>query len=225
HGFKSLRKISIEWRELLSMGKPIFVSNAMFVILSWASIIAIGLFKDEEMTGLFNVALRLANLTTLSLFVANAFAAPLISDRYKKGDMEGMRKATKDGSKLIFWFGLPLLLILCIFPGFLLSIFGKEFASAIPVLIILSISQFLFISVGPVLQVLNMAHEEKAARNIVSFSALFNVIFNVVFIPLFGIVGAAIADLTSKLIWSSVSSAYVKKRFGFYSFYIPFLSK
>ena len=44
-------------------------------------------------------------------------------------------------------------------------------------------------------------------------------------IPIYGINGAAFASFASLLFWNIVMVIVVKKKFGFYSFYFPILTK
>ena len=77
-------------------------------------------------------------------------------------------------------------------------------------------------SVGSILQ---MTGNQHLFQNILLVAAIVNVVLNYFLIPIYGIRGAAIASFICVVFWNTIMVLVVKKKFGFYSVYIPFLSK
>jgi O-antigen/teichoic acid export membrane protein len=70
---------------------------------------------------------------------------------------------------------------------------------------------------------LNATGYHKQFRNISIGGAVINVITNLLLIPKYGIEGAAVSNAVSMVIWNLAGTFYIRKKFGFYIAYLPFL--
>ena len=98
---------------------------------------------NESSVGIYNVALKIATLTSITLIAINSIGAPKFAEFYAKRDIVGLQRIVNQINRLVFWTSLPILLISVLFPEFILSIFGNEFKIAAWSLIILCIGQFI----------------------------------------------------------------------------------
>ena len=67
-----------------------------------------------------------------------------------------------------------------------------------------------------------MTGKEKQARNIIIVASVINVALNLYFIPLYGLMGAAIATGVSTVVWNVMAVFQIKKEYGFISIPHPF---
>ncbi|MBT5147106.1 MAG: hypothetical protein HOM41_00955 [Flavobacteriales bacterium] len=116
----------------------------------------------------------------------------------------------------------PIFIAILIFPSFVLDFFGEEFTDGVAPLIILAIGQIINAICGPVMYLLNMTGKEKQARNIIIVASIINVALNLYFIPLYGLMGAAIATGVSTVVWNIMAVFQIKKEYGFISIPHPF---
>lgn len=112
-------------------------------------------------------------------------------------------------------FALPLLLLINIFPEYILNLFGQEFKTGVTSLRILSIGFFFSVLAGSVISILNMTGEAHKVKNILIISVVLNLFLNRVLIPLWGINGAAIATSTTTIFWNFISLIYIYRKFKF----------
>jgi len=68
-----------------------------------------------------------------------------------------------------------------------------------------------------------MTGNQNILAKILFFAAVMNIGLNLYLIPIYGINGAALASMISLIIWNSAMILAVKKKLGFYTFYIPFV--
>ena len=87
-------------------------------------------------------------------------------------------------------------------------LFGPAYASAAPVLQILSWSAVLVILRGTFRQSLNAAGRAELDLRCAAASVLFNIVLNVLLIPRYGIIGSATATLLSEVLWFSLAYYY-----------------
>ena len=164
----------------------------------------------------------------------NSIAAPKFAELYAKQDFEGLKKVVNQSTKLIFWSTIPLVAIFFIFPEFLLGIFGDKFKIGVTAFIFLSCGRLISSFSGSVGNLLQMTGKQVMFMNILFAGACINVVLNYLLIPsdnLFsefgvsGINGAALASMISLSAWNLAMVYFVKREFGFYTFYIPFIKK
>jgi O-antigen/teichoic acid export membrane protein len=193
-------EMPLSTNELLTTSFPLLLGQSMMIIMG-----KVDLFM-------------LANLMAI-----NSIAAPKFSEIYSSGDLDALKKIVQQSTKTIFWISLPVLTLLILFPEFILSMFGEEFKIASFTLIILSVGKMVSAISGSVGTFLQMVGKQKVFQNILIFAAVVNIVLNYFLIPSHGIGGAAIASATSGILWNVLMIIYIKRNFGFYTIYIPWI--
>jgi O-antigen/teichoic acid export membrane protein len=212
-------------KELLRISFPMMVTGFMNLIMGNIDTIMLGIFSSTENVGIYNIAFKVASLMIFSLTAINTIVAPMFSELYWSNKMVDLKKVVKFSSKLMFWTSAPLFVVLVVFPEFVLGLFGNEFEIGKNALIILAIGQFINAVSGSVGFLLNMTGKQHIFRNIFLIATLINLILNFILIPKYGIVGAAIATMTSVVAWNIVSVIYIKLEYNIKTFYLPVVSR
>ena len=204
---------------------PMFLSGSLFLLMSWVDILMLGYFENQYSVGIYTIALKLAGLTGVILFATNTILGPKISELYHNKNMQSLASTVQSAAKFTFLLSLPIFLIIILFPGFLLNIFGSEFNTIMgkEALIILSVGQMTNVFFGAVIYILDMTGKQITSRNILFFTAIINITLNWYLIPVYGIKGAAMATTISIFFWTLLGAVFVKKYFNFYGF--PVFSK
>jgi len=204
---------------------PMFLSGSLFLLMSWVDILMLGYFENQYSVGIYTIALKLAGLTGLILFATNTILGPKISELYHNKNMQSLASTVQSASKFTFLLSLPIFLIIILFSGFFLNIFGSEFNTIMgkEALIILSVGQMTNVFFGAVIYILDMTGKQITSRNILFFTAIINITLNWYLIPVYGIKGAAMATTISIFFWTLLGAVFVKKYFNFYGF--PIFSK
>ncbi len=202
------------YRYILSVSIPMLLSNSLTLIMGWTDTIMLGMFKTTEEVGIYNVALRISMITSITLISINTIAAPKFAEFWGKGDIKGLTKVAQQSTKMIFWTSFPILLVFLIFPRQILGIFGEEFEAGAKVLMILTIGQFVNAAAGSVGYILQMMGYQRFHQNVVLVSTLLNIVFNYLLIPIYGIIGAAIVSSVSMVFWNVIFSIKVKTILG-----------
>ncbi|RLJ70435.1 O-antigen/teichoic acid export membrane protein [Hydrogenivirga caldilitoris] len=216
----------LSYSTILSVSIPMLFSSSLALIMGWTDTIMLGMFRTEEEVGIYNVALRVSMITSITLMAINTIAAPKFAEFWGKGDIKGLAKVAQQSTKLIFWTSLPILLLFLIFSKAILGIFGEEFKAGAVALMILTIGQFVNAAAGSVGYILQMTGHQQFHQNVVLIGAILNIILNWLLIPIYGIIGAAIASSISMIFWNVIFSVKIKKRIlNKWIFYFPFLHK
>ena len=211
----------IDFKAVFKVGVPLLVSGSLFLVISWTDTLMIGYFKTSADVGIYRVAFKVATLITFLQFAVNSIAAPTIASLYAKDDLAGLRKYIKQIGVINAGFAIPTALVVIFFSEELLNMFGAEYIAGAVIVPILAVGQLVNALAGPVMYILNMTGREKLSQRIMIWMTALNIILNVVLIPMYGIVGAAIATTISMVTWNVIAAFYVYKYYKVIA--IPFV--
>ena len=197
----------------------------MILIMGKVDLFMLANMTSSEQVGIYNIALKLSMLAYIGLMAVNSIAAPKFSEIYSTGDLNALKRIVQQSTKIIFWLTLPVIILFLSFPKNILSFFGEEFELASMALIVLAFSKMFSAISGSVGTFLQMVGKQNIFQNILIFTAVINIILNYILIPLYSINGAALASAISVIVWNILMIVYIKKKFGFYSIYLPGIRK
>ena len=201
----------ISYKYLLKTSYPMMLSAAALLLLSWVDTLMIGRYQTESDVGIYNVAVRVATLTSIVMTAVGAILGPKIAESYANARIDELKPLWRKSRVLIFGCTLPILVVLAIFPSFFLSIFGDEFIMAKNAFMILLVAQLITVFFGPVGLFLQMSGNEIVFQKIILSAVILNIILNLVLIPYLGIVGAAISSLISMFLMSFLSHLCINR--------------
>lgn len=208
------KKGDFKLKNLLSCSIPLFWVLIMQLFMQKFSIIILGIYLTSEKVGIFQVASRTAMFISYILIAVNSIAAPKIAELYREGKIEVLSIFAQKTTKLMTLCAFFPLALFILIPKIILSIFGTEFIEGSFVLVIIGIGQFINVSTGVVGLLLTMTGYEKIWRNVIIISAIFNISLNLLLIPVWNIVGAAIAMTLSISLQMLAALVMVWKKLG-----------
>ena len=211
--------------KILTISIPLMLAQSVQFIMAWTDKLMLGNMMSSEAVGIYFTAFKLSMFASISLMAINSIASPKFAEMFGEEDFEGLKKVVHQSTKLIFLSTLPLVIIFSIFSEFLLGMFGEEFRVGSTAFIYLAIGKLISSFSGSVGGLLQMTGKQVIFMKILFFGAIVNVILNFILIPKLGIEGAALASMISLSTWNLTMVYFVKKEFGFYTFYIPFVKR
>lgn len=218
-------KSSVEVPELLKVSIPMFLSSSMFLIMKWADIFILGMYRSSHEVGIYRIASKIAWPTSFVLVAVISIVAPKFSELFFNNKKKEVEKVAKFSSKLAFFLSFPIILSIVFFAKPILSIFGTAFIYGSQSLIVLLFGQLFHVYFGTNGTLLNMTGFEKEFGLILLVGVILNIILNIVLIPKFGIIGAAFATALSTTCWNLIASIFIYKNYGFWISYIPRFGK
>ena len=197
------------YNQIFSRSYPMALSAIAYFIMQSVDIIILTIYEGFDSVAYYSIAVKLATVTALALMSVNIVIAPKIAEIYNTNDFNRLNKLIKDAARIIFIISLPVLLILFIFSGPALSLFGEGYVFAKQALWFLLAGQFFSALCGPGAIYLNMTGKQKKLNNILISGLIVNVVLNLILIPIYGIEGAATATLISMVFWNSMIVAVI----------------
>jgi O-antigen/teichoic acid export membrane protein len=212
-------------QDILSVAFPMLMTYAAFIVSNSADVFILKANNvGTDMVGIYKTCTNISMLAATLLVALNTTVQPKITQLYTQQNLKEVHRIAIKSSKLIFWLSVPIFIILIAASKYVMWLYGNEFMRGALCLSILTIGQVINTICGPTAQLLNATGYHTQFRNISFFGAAINIILNLFLVPIYGIEGAAIANSISMIAWNLVCTFYIKKEFGFYIVYIPFLT-
>ncbi|MCP4122859.1 MAG: flippase [Bacteroidetes bacterium] len=217
--------------DLMALAFPMLMTYASFLINDKTDTWMLQAFgKGAAQVGIYGACLNLANMGRMIMIALNTTVQPKFSQLFHAGKMDEVQYIAQKSSKMITLLNIPIFLALTFGAPYLLWFYGgqqhgAEYMTGAMALAILATGQMINTAAGPTAQLLNVTGHHKQFRNIAFIGAIANVIMNFFLIPKYGILGAAIASAISMAGWNIIASFYIKRKFGFFIGYLPFLRK
>jgi len=202
-------------RVWLAAAWPMALTQGFEQINRYADVLLLGLLAVTADVGVYRVAVQGAMLVSLGLTALNMVAAPFITRLHAQGEQHKLQKLVHRTAQGALAFALPAVLGFAAFGEWLLvNLFGAEFSAAYWPLLILAVGQLLNAGFGPTGLLLNMTGHERDVTRVVAVAAGMNVLLNLALIPLFGVIGAAVATSVSLVFWNIRLWFVVRWRLG-----------
>lgn len=223
---QSLQKIALgsvqnSWA-FLREALPMMLSSTILVLLGWLDTFVLGIYESVDKIGIYNVALKVATLTSFTLQAINSILAPKLASSHNEGNQKQFHKLIHFTTRLNFFSTLVIVSVILIFREWILGIFGADFISGAGILIILCVGQLINSMSGSVGVIMQMTGHQKVYQNIVLIALILNITLNFTLVPIYGILGAAIATVISISSWNIIGAVYLKQKLNIRSYYSPF---
>jgi O-antigen/teichoic acid export membrane protein len=134
---------------------------------------------------------------------------------YNQGKINQLKNYARNTTRLMTLAALPITLFIWFFPGFIMSLFGKDFTGGIWLLRILALGQFVSVISGSVSYLLIMSGHEKDMKNIRIINAILAIVLALILNPIYGAIGSALSTAIAIASTNLMGVGLVKKRLGF----------
>ncbi len=199
------KKVRKNW---ISRSLVMIVGTLASIFLFRIDIILIGIFMNPDDIGIYNACLKIALLIVFPLTALDNIGISILAERYKLGFLPFKRYFDK-----LQLASISLLIISCLiiilFKDIFFELFGIDGKYSY-ILYILIGGQIINGISGPVAYAMNILNKEKIRLIIVSIACLFAIVANMIFIPLFGLMGAAVTTAVIMIVQNAVMYYYVR---------------
>ncbi|MGI9341393.1 MAG: lipopolysaccharide biosynthesis protein [Gammaproteobacteria bacterium] len=163
-------------------------------------VIMVGAFVPSDTLAVFHVCFRVAMLISFGLYAVDSIAAPRITELLTSGDREALQQFVNRTTRLKFWGAVAGLLVLIPAGRWMLGLFGDEFVSGYPVLLVLVGAQLVQAAGGTVIRLLSMSGHQDRCLLVFAVATVLAFVLVAALVPAFGLIGAAVAVLINTMI-------------------------
>ncbi len=204
--FASGEKTVYNLKELFGYSWPLFAVGFFMLIMGNIDTISLGILNTAYNTGIYNVATPTARILEIPSFALAALFLPVVTGLYANKKMDELGRTYKTVTRWLFSTTFPCTLFALLFAKEILStMFGSVYSQGWPALAILALGFCIFYTLNAVRSMLQPLAKTKFVLYNTIAAAVLNIFLNIFLIPLFGIVGAALATALSYIFWSSLA--------------------
>lgn len=197
---------------MISESYPMMISSAIVMIMGWSDIFILGFFKTESEIGVYSVAVKLATIVSFIYTALATIVTPKIASLFFENNIIKLQETVGYSSKVIFLCGIPIFLVLFIFPEFFLGLFGTEYLDGVVVFRILLLAQLTNTLTGVVGPIFQMTGNQKILQKFILWSLILNLIISLSLVSFLGSLGVAFGSAIGMAFWNIVGAWYIYKK-------------
>ena len=202
----------IPQKEIFLKSYPIAISGmALFLLMSF-DILFLKKYRNDETVAFYSVGIKIMSIVSIIIITINITVSAKISEHFSGRNRNELAKILKNSSRTIFGITFPVIVLLSIFSGHILSLFGEEYIAAKQAFLILIIGQGACSAFGSSSVYLNMTGRQHIYQIILIIAVIINFVLNRLLIPVYGMTGAAIAFVSSSFFWNFVSAVVIYRK-------------
>lgn len=190
------------------------LASTLMYLQGRTGVIISGLFLDRCAVGTYAAMERLADAALLGLASVNMLAAPSFAALHTLGRRSELQRYARIAAWGSTIFMLALVVPLVLFGKPILRLFGDEFVSGYPVLLVLLGGVAVNAMCGSVGLLLNMTGHQRSLLTILAAGLGVNLVLSALLVPRFGIIGTATANTMAILFWNLCMVGAVRVHLG-----------
>ncbi|SFM82809.1 oligosaccharide flippase family protein [Marinobacter pelagius] len=215
---------TLSLNQSLGQSLPMYQSALLIFASTQALVYILAYFENPAEVAKYNVSLQIANLANFIFASVVTVSAPMYSRDFAENRAK-LEASIKESSKMIFWASGSASLIIGLLSYPLLLVFGEEFASAWPVLVLLAAANFVNAFTGASGNLLDMTGGHKIRKNILLANAVLTILMAVFAIQEFGVLGVAIGYFFNMCFGNFIGVYVVYRKLGINMMYVPWSRK
>jgi len=203
---------SYDFRHWLNISLPLLVISACELMLQNADVLIVSAYSSPSEVGIYFAAAKTMSLIMFVHYAVGSAVANRFAALNTRSDREGLQICAQEAVRWTFWPSLAAALVILALGHPLLWLFGPQFTSGFPVMMILVAGLLVRSSIGPAEFLLNMLGQQRRCAAAMVTSAALNIALNLLLVPVWGLVGAAIATSASLIVLSILQYRIVRTR-------------
>jgi len=197
---------------LLRAGLPMMSNLFLQIFSDWIILAAVSADASAAEAGAFRVAIQIVTIILTLISTTELYVAARLAGDFRAGRPDLAWKRHRRASILMAAVAVPLVAIMILVPEQLLGIaFGPEFVIAAPALAIMAGGQLVVALRGPIGAMLSMSGNEPAQLKLTLAGFALLLVLAYVLIPMYGLTGAALAQV-GPILLRSVGGYVMAKR-------------
>lgn len=201
---------------------PAMTAEELFV---WIDVLILGFLVAPDEASLYFAAQRSLSLAAFVQYGFMLVAARGFSLSLASADRAGLQAQITRSTNATFWLTIPSVALTLLAGYPLLALFGPEFLAAYPCLALLGLAYVIRAATGQAAELLVVQGRYRLSLLIVSISVATCLLLMLFLVPLWGIVGAAMAMVIVQVLRLAVVTWLVHRQTGYWVLVRPFTQR
>lgn len=225
--FKKLRQVipatkpTYRVKTWMLVALPIFLVEGFYTLMTSVDVLFVSALMTPQDTAVYFATTKILALVHFVYFAVRASVSHRYSAFHTNGNLEAFQEFVQKTVTWTFWPSVLMAAFMALFGKYFLMLFGSEFTSGTFILIVLLIGIVIRSSIGPAEALLVMAGSQKMCAAIYAVTLTVNILLNISLIPIFGILGAALATSFALMFETAALHNAAKNTLGLHAFIIP----
>ncbi|MBI5839273.1 MAG: flippase [Chloroflexi bacterium] len=187
-----------DFKGLLGFSLPVWMSGMMVQFQNNLQALVLGTLNTVTSVGIFSIASQITSVSGHFTSSINTSSKPIVAQLHDRKDLKQLGQLYQTANKWAVMVQLPIFLLMVIFPGALLSIFGDSYTQGATALIILAAADLLNVGTGMGGIIIDMTGYTKLKLVNSILRLVIYLGLDLLLIPRWGLVGAAVAVLAGE---------------------------
>ena len=205
-------------KEMMSYGFVLFLSGTSSILLTNIDVLMLGALAGLSEVAVYSVAFFIGNIIQIPARSIKNVASPIISQAWKKNDKEQLNELYKKTSINQLTIGLFIFIGIWLNIDNIIQILPDKYADGKYVIAFIAMGQLCNMARGLNDEIIYTSKLYKFDLFINIFLVVTAIITNYIFIPIYGIIGAAMATALSVFLYSVIKTTYVIVKFKLFPF-------
>jgi O-antigen/teichoic acid export membrane protein len=197
---------------------PLMLSTGVDELYNWSDILILGFMVSAPEVAIYFAAQRTMSLASFVQYAFMLVSAREFSLANAMRDKKELQNRITSATRWTFWMTVPAVCLTFAAGYPLLYLFGPEFVSGITIMAVLGLGLIARSSVGQASELLIVLGHQYANLAVSSGGLAFNIVFSIYLIPIYGILGAAIATSITFTLRAMALTIITKKLTGLWVF-------
>jgi len=209
-----------EMKHWVGVALPLLFMDGFYLFMTHTDILVINAYLSPTDVAIYYAAMKTTFLIAFVKYAIISVSAPKFSQLYTAGKMEELNNYVKKSITWTFWPSALAAVGIVVLGMPFLWMFGEQFMSGYPLILVLVFGLLAGASVGPTEILLNMVGRQKFVAGVLFGSCVLNLVLNVLLVPIYGIMGAAIATTLSVFVSTAAMFWGAKSLIGIHCFIV-----
>lgn len=210
-------------RQMMSVGLFGIISSFSGVLVLNIDIIMVERMLGLSEAGIYTITFFFGTLILVPLRTMGKIGSVVIADAWKRNDIQSIEEIYKKSSISLSVLGILMFIGIWGNIDNVFSLIKDDYLPGKMVVFYIGMANLFDISLGVSPQIIVNSKYYKYLSYFLFGFAIFLIVTNLLLIPIYGIVGAAIASLISKLLFNAVKFGFIYKKFGIQPFSLKFI--
>ena len=197
---------------------PLMLTASVWILIRKVDLLMIKYFMSYENVAVYSIASQISSLPLILIAPGLAYLGPRISACAARKDYISLQRTLNKYNSWMSIFSISLGILVLFFTPFILHTLDNSFKGAFLPLIVLIIFQILTVLLGPSGLIIATVGKPYVSTISSIFILLTNVILNYYFVPIYGLLGAAISTGISLFMGYLILSIYINFKHKLYIF-------
>jgi len=198
-------------KEMISLSLFGIIGGVSSIALKQIDTIMLGAYADLSVAGVYSIIFYFGTVVLIPSVALGKISSTIIADSWKNNDLKTIDDIYFKSSINQMLFSLLLFILIVANTNNIIQLLGHRYQGTEWVIVLVSLTSLIVASTGSSVQIIGTSHKYKIQTYSLGLLVVLSVIFYAIFIPVLGMIGAALGSLLS-ISGASLMRVYYLKR-------------